>query len=255
VYQGETEVAARPEPASGLSTSTWVAIAILLLGSVVVGGIMAFGPELLGAPGDGAAPTAAVGPSTPNPLAPRDTIEAPVAPEETPPVDDEEDEPAEPRTEAPQEAPQETPQEAPNEVLTAEIPAAEEPPAVDPNLDPREQANALIDRANDLEMPDEAQAAVALYEQALALRPRSSRAFAGLARVHLELEEESRAIRFAERAVRNAPQRPSYLMLLGDAYFAARDGRAARQAWLEAWELRPSRRLRRRLDRVGQVPD
>jgi tetratricopeptide (TPR) repeat protein len=125
-----------------------------------------------------------------------------------------------------------------------------EPATPDP-----QRADALIAQAEELELPDAGEEALALYQQAFEIDPRAHEALAGMAEVYLETGRAAVAVRYAERAHRRSTRRVSYLILLGDAYLANHDIRAAQQAWLEAWELRPSERIRRRLDRVGRAPE
>jgi len=151
-----------------------------------------------------------------------------------------------------------------------EEPAAEEPPAAeeeppveapvvaapsDSTLTPREQANQIVDRADELELLQAADEALVLYEEALAIDSVNARALVGVARVHLAQNNPSRALGPASRATGLAPNRSSYRMLLGDVHFAMGDIEAARTVWLAAYEMRPSARLRGRLDRVGRPVD
>jgi hypothetical protein len=120
---------------------------------------------------------------------------------------------------------------------------------------PRDRANEIVDEADRLELPANATRALALYEEALEVDGINAGASAGIARVHLATNHPDQALEPAQTAVRLAPNRSGFKILLGDVHIALRDREAARDAWLAAYEIRPSERVRRRLDRIGYDPE
>jgi predicted negative regulator of RcsB-dependent stress response len=145
--------------------------------------------------------------------------------------------------------------EVDTEPATATETAAAAAAAATGSESPRDRANAIVEEADRLELPADAARALALYEEALEIDSINAGASAGVARVHLATNHPDQALEPAQAAVRLAPNRSGFKILLGDVHIALRDREAAREAWLAAYEIRPSARVRRRLDRIGYDPE
>jgi tetratricopeptide (TPR) repeat protein len=76
--------------------------------------------------------------------------------------------------------------------------------------------------------------AKAAYLKALAVLPDYPRALAGLVRVHLRRRDGAEAVRWAQRLVKEQPNRGNNQLLLGDALALRGDQTRARAAWRRA---------------------
>jgi hypothetical protein len=118
------------------------------------------------------------------------------------------------------------------------LPPAPDSPAVDQAaID--DQVDVLLARAARARSTGRLAQAETDLLHALKLRPRSSRAVAGLVLTHLKRRDSSSAVRWARRLVELRPRRSTSHVLLGDALKLGGDQAGARAAWERALELSP----------------
>ena len=101
----------------------------------------------------------------------------------------------------------------------------------------REGARRLTKEADTARRRGDSRAAEKLYAQALEADRRYAPAFAGLARLQYDAGKYALASRTAQRAVRLAPKKGDYRILLGDALYKTYDRAAAKNQYLRAQEL------------------
>jgi hypothetical protein len=80
------------------------------------------------------------------------------------------------------------------------------------------------------------------YLRALRLDRRNARALAGLTKVAIGRRDGTQAVRWGRRLVQTGERNANNHVLLGDAYRAAGNRRAAQQSWRRALELSPDHR-------------
>jgi hypothetical protein len=159
---------------------------------------------------------------------------------------------------------------APGRATAAALPAAAqaEPPTAVPSADDDEAADdeaPAADGPHARELQEAARyvaeaakyrrlgrlgLAEAAYLRALAAFPRYPRAIAGVVHVHLQREDGSEAVRWAEQLVKMQPNRSNNQLLLGDAYAL----RGQRSAALAAWRLSAKYGNRVARQRLGEIP-
>ena len=72
------------------------------------------------------------------------------------------------------------------------------------------------------------------FEAALTALPAYAPAAAALARLHMKQQSYGSAVRYAKRALRSAPRKLDYMLLLGDAYSMSGNRVAAKNLWRRA---------------------
>jgi tetratricopeptide (TPR) repeat protein len=92
--------------------------------------------------------------------------------------------------------------------------------------------------------------AIARFREAQSDEPRSERAALGLAASHFALGQDVYARAILDQGLRDHPDHPDMLVLLGDVYYSQERLDEARAAWDRARALRPGRAVDSRLDKL-----
>ncbi len=255
-----------------MPTVVLAAVALLSVAAVIAIAAAVFGPmlatELLASNDNGSVPSI-----PPTALEPAPTSEPVTVAVEPGPVPPSEAAPAPEAAPPPEAAPEPAPEAAPPpEAAPAPEPAPEAAPppeaapipapepraapiVIDPATLPR-TSNEVVDLAQRVPIPERAEDALMLYQRALDMDDGNPRAMAGMAEVYLRMNQAETARAWAERALERASGRASYHVLLGDALLQLGDRDGALAEFTEAYRLRPtSANVRRRLDRLGRVPE
>ena len=138
----------------------------------------------------------------------------------------------------PESSPPPQPEPSPPPQLEPAAPVEDVTPVKPPKQGPdRDEARRLSKEADAARRRGDSRAAEKLYAQALEADRRYSPAFAGLARIQYDAGKYALAARTAQRAVRLAPKKGDYRILLGDALYKTYDRAAAKNQYQRAKEL------------------
>ena len=113
----------------------------------------------------------------------------------------------------------------------------------------RDAARALTKRAKQARAAGKQTQATKLYRQALAALPTYGPAAQELALMHLDRGDYRTALRYAKQALRGAPRKLPYMILVGDLHHLLGQDKTARRHWELAAHY-GSARAQRRLDKL-----